>query len=47
LDANPTGARRIVWTMSWSTATTRRITVRVQGTAGHPRVDLDALVILR
>ena len=47
LDANPTGARRIVWATSWSTDTTRRITVRVQGTPGRPRVDLDALVILR
>jgi hypothetical protein len=47
LDAAPTGPRRIVWTKSWTSAGTHRITLRVRATAGHPRVDLDALVIFR
>jgi hypothetical protein len=35
---------RVVWSTSWSTATKRTITIRVLGTSGRPRVDLDALV---
>jgi hypothetical protein len=47
LDASPTGPRRIVWATRWAVADIHRVTLRVSGTAGHPRVDLDALVILR
>jgi hypothetical protein len=36
--------QRVVWSTSWSTAATRTITIRVHGTAGRPRVDLDAIV---
>lgn len=36
--------QRIVWTKSWSTATKRTVTIRVLGTSGRPRVDLDAIV---
>jgi subtilisin len=39
--------RRVVFERSWATSGTRRITIVVSGTAGHPRVDLDALVVLR
>ena len=35
---------RVVWSGSWSTAAKRTITIRVLGTSGRPRVDLDALV---
>ena len=35
--------QRIVWATSWSTAVPRTITIRVLGTSGRPRVDLDAL----
>ncbi len=35
--------QRIVWATSWSTAVSRTITIRVLGTSGRPRVDLDAL----
>jgi hypothetical protein len=37
--------QRVVWTGSWSSSATRTITVRVAGTAGRPRVDLDAFVV--
>lgn len=35
------GPRRVVWSRSWSSAGTHRITVRVSGTSGRPRVDID------
>ena len=37
-------SQRIVWTKSWSTAAKRTVTLRVLGTSGRPRVDLDAIV---
>ena len=40
-------ARRIVWSRGWATAGTHRVTVEVSGTAGHPRVDVDAFVVLK
>lgn len=39
--------RKIVLARSWSTTGTRKITVRPLGTAGHPRIDIDAFVVLR
>jgi len=36
-------AQRVVWVGSWTTATSRTVTIRVAGTAGRPRIDLDAL----
>lgn len=47
LDAAPTGPRRIVFTRTWTRVSTHTILIKVLGTAGHPRVDLDALVVLR
>ncbi len=38
-------AQRIVWSANWSTSATRTVTIRVSGTAGHPRVDLDGWVV--
>jgi len=38
------GAQRVVWVGSWTTATSRKVTIRVAGTTGRPRIDLDALV---
>jgi hypothetical protein len=32
---------------SWATTGSHRISITVDGTAGHPRVDLDAFLILR
>jgi hypothetical protein len=39
--------RRVVWSKTWSTSATRTIRVLVRGTRGHPRVDVDAFLILR
>ena len=39
--------RRIAFARRWSTAKTHTIRVVVLGTAGHPRVDLDAFIVLR
>jgi subtilisin len=47
LHASTLTARRLMFTRTWSTAGPHRITVVVAGTAGHPRVDLDAFVIVR
>lgn len=35
-------SRRVVWAGTWASATSRKVTVRVSGTSGRPRVDLDA-----
>ncbi|HYS36180.1 MAG TPA: hypothetical protein VEO01_11170, partial [Pseudonocardiaceae bacterium] len=38
---------RIVFVRSWSATGTHAVTVRVKGTAGRPRVEVDAFVLLR
>ena len=37
--------QRVVWAGAWSSSATRTITVRVVGTSGRARVDLDAFVV--
>ncbi len=37
--------QRVVWVHSWTTSASRTIAVRALGTAGRPRIDLDALII--
>jgi hypothetical protein len=44
LYATTSSARQVVFATSWSTLATRTIVIRVVGTAGHARVDLDTLV---
>ena len=39
--------RQLVYQFAWSTAGTHKIKIVVSGTAGRPRVDLDAFVVLR
>jgi hypothetical protein len=39
--------RQIVYQYSWSAPGTHKIKIYVVGTAGHPRVDVDAFVVLR
>lgn len=39
-------ARLIVFSRTWSSSAKRTIEIRAAGTAGHPRVDLDAFVVL-
>jgi hypothetical protein len=40
-------ARRVVFAKTWSASGTHTIKVVVVGTAGHPRVDVDAFFVLR
>ena len=42
-----TSHRQLVYRLGWSTSTTRTVTIKVVGTAGHPRVDIDALYVWR
>jgi hypothetical protein len=42
-----TRTRRVVARLTWSTLNYRTITIRVVGTTGHARVDLDAILVLR
>jgi parallel beta-helix repeat protein len=39
--------RRVVFRASWAEKGTHTIEIRALGTAGHPRVDIDAFVVLR
>jgi len=47
LRASPTVYRAIVWQTTWSSSHTHTIRLIVDGTAGRPRIDLDAFVVLR
>ena len=44
LYARSVSSRRLLFALSWSTLAKRTITIAVVGTAGHPRVDVDALL---
>ncbi len=44
LHSATTYKRRVITTLSWSTAASRKIEIVVSGTSGHARVDLDAFV---
>jgi hypothetical protein len=46
LRASATGSARIVFERSWSAVGNHTIRIRVSGTTGHPRVDLDGFVVL-
>ena len=41
------GYRKVVFERSWVTSGTHTIRIEVVGTSGRPRVDLDALVVIR
>ena len=47
LNASSSHERRLVWSHSWSKLAGHDLRVQVLGVKGHPRVDLDAFVILR
>ena len=47
LHASTTHPRRVAFQRSWSTGGTHTVRLVVVGTPGHPRVDLDAIVIGR
>jgi hypothetical protein len=44
LAAGPAGYQRVAWVGSWTTAVSRKVTIKVLGTSGRPAVNLDALV---
>jgi len=46
LHATTAGSARIVFERTWSAATSHVIRIRVLGTTGHPRVDVDGLIVL-
>lgn len=43
--ASTTTCRRVLFSLSWSTAASRTISVVASGTSGHPRVDVDTIVV--
>jgi Predicted glycosyl hydrolase len=47
LHANATTYRRVVFAKTWSASGNHSLRIVVVGTAGHPRVDLDAFEVLR
>jgi hypothetical protein len=47
LYASTTATRRIVFTKSWTTSATRKITIQVVGSGTHPRVDIDGFIVTR
>jgi hypothetical protein len=42
-----TAYRPIIWSIAWSTSATHTIVIRPADTAGHPRIVLDGIVIVR
>jgi hypothetical protein len=44
LNATTSANRRVLFATSWSTAVSRTVTIRINGTAGHPRGDVDAFL---
>lgn len=44
LYASTAGTQRVVWVGSWTTSVSRKVTIKVLGTSGRPRVEVDALV---
>ena len=47
LHASSTSYRKVVWSKSWSSAAAHTVTLVVSGTSGHPRVDVDAMIVAR
>lgn len=47
LHAASTTVRRIVFSRTWATSATHTIRIVALGTSGHPRVDVDAFLVLR
>ena len=47
LHASTTSYRKVVGSRSWATAGPHTLTLVVSGTSGHPRVDVDAMIVAR
>ena len=42
-----TQKKRVVWSWNFATAATRTITIKILGTSGRPRVDIDGFIVGR
>jgi hypothetical protein len=47
LYASSTSTKQVVFTKSWSSSAARTLVIKVRGTSGHARVDVDGLQILK
>ena len=47
LRSSTSAYRRVVFGRAWPSAGTHTVMVQVAGTAGHPRVDVDAFIVIR
>ncbi len=47
LYSSSTLSRQVVFSQSWATSESHTLEVRVLGTSGRPRVDIDAFVVLQ
>ena len=47
LYASSTSYRKVVWNKSWPDVGSHRVAFVVNGTSGHPRVDIDAIIVGR
>jgi hypothetical protein len=45
LHRTTTSARSVVFSRTWTASGRRTIVIRVAGTPGHPRVDLDSFLV--
>ena len=45
--ATGTAYRQVVYSVQWPEVGTHTIRIKVAGTAGHPRVDIDGILVLR
>ena len=45
LNAATYSNQRIVWSKAWSTSAKRTVTIKVLGTSGRPRIDIDGFVV--
>ena len=46
LYASAVAFQRLAWTQNWATGASHTVMIRALGTAGRPRVDLDAVIIV-
>jgi hypothetical protein len=45
LRATSAHTRQVVWSIVYTTSATRTVTIKVLGTAGRPRVDVDGFLV--
>jgi hypothetical protein len=47
LYATATKTRQLIYAVGWGSSAVHTISIRIVGTSGHPRIDLDGFTILR